>query len=109
MTDATIPMSPADVPDDLVAAGAATRSYLTHPDVLIRSILAAVLPLHEQQVRAAVVEELKAHAFECCDLAEKYMDERSGPLTHEAAYFAVAARYISSDDEEDDTTREVSA
>lgn len=66
----------------------------------IRAIVNAVLPLHEQQVRAQVAAELDAHAVECHDLAEEYLDERSAPLTDEAEYFATAANYIRSGGED---------
>lgn len=44
-------MRPEDVPAWLVRAAMAARWDLAYPDTACRSILAAVLPLHEQQVR----------------------------------------------------------
>lgn len=66
----------------------------------IRAIVNTVLPLHEQQVREQVAAELEAHAVECHDLAEEYLNERSAPLTDEAEYFATAASYIRSGGED---------
>lgn len=60
------PMKPTDVPRDLaVLAAAALRDCrnLGHSEEMAaRRMLAAVLPLHEQQVRAAVVNEYEQMA-----------------------------------------------
>lgn len=45
-------MRPEEVPAELVRAAMAARWDLAYPDTACRSILAAVLPLHEQQLRA---------------------------------------------------------
>jgi len=76
-------MNPADVPDELTAAGfdAIRAWWKAHPDpnchlddrTMMREVLAAVLPLHKQQLRAELDRtraELSAHhAAESADAA----------------------------------------
>lgn len=80
MTDATIPMSPADVPDELVKA--ALKTYCAHCALTVgrqpmsdheeeaRTILAAALPLAQQQV----CEGLAADVNEARELAQVSLD-----------------------------------
>ncbi len=60
MTD---PMKPTDVPKDLALIAAARLREWPHSgtgeELGARRILAAVLPLHEQQIRARVMAELQ--------------------------------------------------
>lgn len=104
-------MNPADVPAELVecfAAAIEQHVATVGPRVIpyreiAPIVLAAVLPLIQQQTRAGVVEELKAHAADCyaharrCDDADD--DERSAALITEAEHFAGAAQYITADPE----------
>ena len=51
-------MSPADVPQDLLDAAMDVSWDLSFPDETARTILAAVLPLYEQQLREQIAGEL---------------------------------------------------
>lgn len=98
-------MSPADVPDDLVQAAARGMSNRKSPEGInyapdgwweddARAALAAVLPIHEQQVRERIARGLELKSDQCDQDAEAYADERSPLLSAQGEALWDAARQI---------------
>lgn len=98
MTD---PMNPADVPQQLVDAATfafAARSVATNNDTdfvaYVRAQLAAVLPLHEQQVRERIARNLELTSDRYEQDAERHADERSPLLEAQSEALWDAARLV---------------
>jgi hypothetical protein len=92
------PMKPTDVPNDLaMVAAARLREFPkagASEELFGRRILAAVLPLHEQQVREQIALGLERKSNKRDQDAERHADERSPLLQAQAEALWDAARAI---------------
>lgn len=79
--------------------GDSLESLLAPAVVAIAAEAGKAVGPHADQVRKEVTAELNAHAAECNEIAKGYLGDRC-PLLDEAKYFAAAARYICSDEED---------
>lgn len=91
-------MEPADVPDGLVrtALDALAACSWSDAESRVQAMLAAVLPLHGQQLRAQIAADLECISNGCGTKSKDYADERSPGLEAEESAYWDAARRIRS-------------
>jgi len=98
-------MDQSNVPNDLIEAAEAAvgDSEWIEADPGIRAVLAAVLPLYEQQVRERIATALERISDDCGRRAGEYQDERSPGLEFEEGAYWNAARLIREGKEQKDS------